>query len=126
MRSTAIDVGKAERAYLTVAQDQQSGARRHPTEPGNHRNGAAIFRHACWMDLEGIVSKRIGSDPFEQITEVTAVCSFGSLGEHWLTDPDAGQTFLQGLPQVQSDLLGLACPPGREPLFGCYGRLNIS
>ena len=22
---------------------------------------AAIFRHACWMDLEGIVSKRIGS-----------------------------------------------------------------
>ena len=23
--------------------------------------GAAIFRHACWMDLEGIVSKRIGS-----------------------------------------------------------------
>ena len=21
----------------------------------------AIFRHACWMDLEGIVSKRIGS-----------------------------------------------------------------
>ena len=24
-------------------------------------DGAAIFRHACWMDLEGIVSKRIGS-----------------------------------------------------------------
>ena len=24
-------------------------------------NGAAIFRHACWMDLEGIVSKRTGS-----------------------------------------------------------------
>src|SRR6476620_1096317 len=24
-------------------------------------NGAAIFRHACWMGLEGIVSKRIGS-----------------------------------------------------------------
>jgi bifunctional non-homologous end joining protein LigD len=23
--------------------------------------GATIFRHACWMDLEGIVSKRIGS-----------------------------------------------------------------
>ena len=23
--------------------------------------GAAIFRHACWMDLEGIVSKRTGS-----------------------------------------------------------------
>src|SRR6476620_7753316 len=23
--------------------------------------GAAVFRHACWMDLEGIVSKRIGS-----------------------------------------------------------------
>ena len=22
---------------------------------------ATIFRHACWMDLEGIVSKRIGS-----------------------------------------------------------------
>jgi len=22
---------------------------------------AAMFRHACWMDLEGIVSKRIGS-----------------------------------------------------------------
>ena len=22
-------------------------------------DGAAIFRHACWMDLEGIVSKRI-------------------------------------------------------------------
>jgi len=21
----------------------------------------AIFRHTCWMDLEGIVSKRIGS-----------------------------------------------------------------
>ena len=21
-------------------------------------DGAAIFRHACWMDLEGIVSKR--------------------------------------------------------------------
>jgi len=25
------------------------------------RDGARIFRHACWMDLEGIVSKRIGS-----------------------------------------------------------------
>jgi bifunctional non-homologous end joining protein LigD len=24
-------------------------------------DGAAIFRHACWMDLEGIVLKRIGS-----------------------------------------------------------------
>ena len=24
-------------------------------------DGAAIFRHACWMDLEGIVSKRVGS-----------------------------------------------------------------
>jgi bifunctional non-homologous end joining protein LigD len=24
-------------------------------------DGAAIFRHACWMDLEGIVSKRTGS-----------------------------------------------------------------
>ena len=24
-------------------------------------DGAAIFRHACWMDLEGIVSKGIGS-----------------------------------------------------------------
>ena len=23
-------------------------------------DGAAIFRHACWMDLEGILSKRIG------------------------------------------------------------------
>ena len=22
-------------------------------------DGATIFRHACWMDLEGIVSKRI-------------------------------------------------------------------
>src|SRR3954454_12491005 len=25
------------------------------------RDGAAIFRRACWMDREGIVSKRIGS-----------------------------------------------------------------
>ena len=24
-------------------------------------DGAAIFRHACWMNLEGIVSKRLGS-----------------------------------------------------------------
>jgi ATP-dependent DNA ligase len=24
-------------------------------------DGATIFRHACWMDLEGIVSKRLGS-----------------------------------------------------------------
>jgi len=24
-------------------------------------DGAPIFRHACWMDLEGIVSKRSGS-----------------------------------------------------------------
>ena len=24
-------------------------------------DGAAIFRHACWMELEGIVSKRVGS-----------------------------------------------------------------
>ena len=24
-------------------------------------DGARIFRHACWTDLEGIVSKRIGS-----------------------------------------------------------------
>ena len=24
-------------------------------------DGAMIFRHACWMDLEGIVSKRVGS-----------------------------------------------------------------
>ena len=24
-------------------------------------DGATIFRRACWMDLEGIVSKRIGS-----------------------------------------------------------------
>jgi len=24
-------------------------------------DGATIFRHACWMNLEGIVSKRIGS-----------------------------------------------------------------
>jgi bifunctional non-homologous end joining protein LigD len=24
-------------------------------------DGVAIFRHACWMDFEGIVSKRIGS-----------------------------------------------------------------
>jgi len=24
-------------------------------------DGAPIFRHACWMNLEGIVSKRIGS-----------------------------------------------------------------
>ena len=23
-------------------------------------DGATIFRHACWMDLEGIISKRIG------------------------------------------------------------------
>jgi len=23
--------------------------------------GAAIFRHPCWMNLEGIVSKRVGS-----------------------------------------------------------------
>jgi ATP-dependent DNA ligase len=29
--------------------------------PGPPPSGAAIFRHACWMDLEGIVSKRIGS-----------------------------------------------------------------
>jgi hypothetical protein len=28
--------------------------------------GAAIFRHACWMDLEGIVSKRIGSRYIER------------------------------------------------------------
>jgi len=25
------------------------------------RDGAGIFRRACWMDREGIVSKRIGS-----------------------------------------------------------------
>ena len=24
-------------------------------------DGATIFRHACWLDLEGIVSKRVGS-----------------------------------------------------------------
>jgi bifunctional non-homologous end joining protein LigD len=24
-------------------------------------DGATIFRYACWMDLEGIISKRIGS-----------------------------------------------------------------
>jgi len=24
-------------------------------------DGVTIFRHACWMDLEGTVSKRIGS-----------------------------------------------------------------
>jgi ATP-dependent DNA ligase len=24
-------------------------------------DGATIFRHACWMNLEGIVSKRTGS-----------------------------------------------------------------
>ena len=24
-------------------------------------DGATIFRHACWMDLEGIISKRLGS-----------------------------------------------------------------
>ena len=24
-------------------------------------DGAAIFRHACWMDLESLVSKRVGS-----------------------------------------------------------------
>ena len=24
-------------------------------------DGGRLFRHACWMDLEGIVSKRIGS-----------------------------------------------------------------
>ena len=24
-------------------------------------DGAAIFRHACWIGLEGIVSKRVGS-----------------------------------------------------------------
>ena len=24
-------------------------------------DGAAVFRHSCWMELEGIVSKRIGS-----------------------------------------------------------------
>jgi bifunctional non-homologous end joining protein LigD len=24
-------------------------------------DGVTIFRHACWMNLEGIVSKRIGS-----------------------------------------------------------------
>jgi ATP-dependent DNA ligase len=42
-----------------------------PQEPGDARriqfskaitgDGATIFRHACWMELEGIVSKRIGS-----------------------------------------------------------------
>src|SRR4051794_2557519 len=39
----------------------------YPTLDGRHSgvaitgDGGAIFRHACWMDLEGIVSKRIGS-----------------------------------------------------------------
>ena len=32
-----------------------SSARRSPA------TAPTIFRHACWMDLEGIVSKRIGS-----------------------------------------------------------------
>jgi ATP-dependent DNA ligase len=29
--------------------------------PQRCSRAAAIFRHACWMDLGGIVSKRIGS-----------------------------------------------------------------
>ena len=42
-----------------VPQDQ-GDAKRHPNQRGNHRRWGHIFRHACWMDLEGIVSKRIG------------------------------------------------------------------
>jgi bifunctional non-homologous end joining protein LigD len=30
-------------------------------------DGARIFRHACWMDLEGIVSKRIGSSSASEV-----------------------------------------------------------
>jgi ATP-dependent DNA ligase len=35
---------------------------RDDIQRGHHRRGrAAIFRHACGLALEGIVSKRIGS-----------------------------------------------------------------
>jgi ATP-dependent DNA ligase len=45
----------------TLAPTQIARAKKH-TQSRMTGDGAAIFRHACWTDLdEGIVSKRIGS-----------------------------------------------------------------
>jgi ATP-dependent DNA ligase len=57
-------------------------------------DGAAIFRHACWMDLESIVSKRIGArqaqrgggvwrfspQPFGDRCDRCSAAAFGLLG----------------------------------------------
>jgi bifunctional non-homologous end joining protein LigD len=51
---------RRKRLAKLLSRSNKCAARRHQIERGNHR-GAAIFRHACCMNLEGIVSKRTGS-----------------------------------------------------------------
>ena len=51
------------RKRLTKLLSRKTKAMRHGIQLSEAITGdsAAIFRHACGMDLEGIVSKRIGS-----------------------------------------------------------------
>ena len=44
-----------------LSRSKQGAARRHQLSEAITGDGATIFRHACRMDLEGIVSKRVGS-----------------------------------------------------------------
>ena len=44
-----------------IPQDRRRCATASSSASSITGDGAAIFRHACWMALEGIASKRIGS-----------------------------------------------------------------
>ena len=55
--------GRAQEAPVEAAIPQDHKAMRDGIQLSEAitGDGAAIFRHACWMGLKGIVSKRIGS-----------------------------------------------------------------
>ena len=48
-------------AWRFLFQKNSALAQGYRTRTGGPGDGATIFRHACWMDVEGIVPKRIGS-----------------------------------------------------------------
>ena len=56
MRGEAIEVRKGMLAKLLRKESASLQLNEHIAEPGD-----VVFRHACKMGLEGIVSKRLGS-----------------------------------------------------------------
>jgi bifunctional non-homologous end joining protein LigD len=58
VRPEPLEERRKRLARLLKAQAVREGVRLSEALSGD---GATIFRHACWMYLEGIVSKHIGS-----------------------------------------------------------------